>query len=187
MVIDSGCYSKACPTTTRQQKGSILVEMTLAMPLLIFAGFNMLDLWHFMSEKQVAIETARVGGRWACATQMDGDELSNNADSFEFPMKCAQVISAYNELEELPALDAKTANYSCLYLRASGLDPEQWEIDAVISDSQEVIPGLFVQTVDMEVKQEKSSCLGCLRQMALSPPKASSRYNLPFPIIEVVG
>jgi hypothetical protein len=184
MVDENRFHYKASPLCTRKQKGSILIEMTLAMPLLIFAGFNMLDLWHFMSKKQVAVETARAGGRWACATQMEGDQLSNDADSFNFPMKCDQIISNYKtiELDEIIALDVKTANYSCLYLRASGLEPGQWQINPVISDSREIIPGLLVQSIDIQINQQDSTCLGCLRQIALSPPKASSLYNLPFPI-----
>jgi hypothetical protein len=188
MIFGINPHLPTCLTSKRRQRGSILVEMTLAMPVLIFAGFNMLDLWQFMSEKQVAIDTARAGARWACATQMKGDVLINDADSFNFPMKCNQVISAFEALEpgEPLALDAKAAHYSCVYLRASGLALDKWDINPVIPPSNEIIPGLWVQTVDIEIKQNESSCLGCLRQIALSAPKAASRYYLAFPVIEVI-
>ncbi len=188
MIFETNPHSQICLTAKRRQRGSILVEMALVMPLLILAGFNMLDLWQFMSEKQVAVETARAGARWACATQMKGDVLRNDADSFNFPMKCNQVISTFEALDpgESLALDAKAAQYSCLYLRASGLAIDKWDINPVIPPSSEIIPGLWVQPVDIEIKQDNSSCLGCLRQIALSAPKAASRYYLAFPVIDVI-
>lgn len=177
----SRVHNRPHPVAKSNQAGSILVEMTLAMPILLIAGLNMFDLWHYMSHKQIAVESARAGGRWAAATQIAHDTLSDGADAYSFPMRCDHVLDAMVEDAELLALDAKTARYTCQYLQSSGLKTMEWRVNPAISETTEVTPSLFIQTIDVEVQQEINTCVGCVRQFTLSPPKASARYNLPFP------
>lgn len=162
----------------KRERGALLVEFAVILPLLGFMLAVALDLSNALRHKQLITDAARQAARIASARGYEDTTLYLGAS-------LSQPCSVYVQLPAMPYADAIAKRTACQYLQDNAkVGPDSWNvavqpgpIDGIQFDNSD--PNRRLMSITVQITTAAPRCILCVGPTHMIRPEATSTFYYP--------